>query len=548
MPAARQEQPDGAGARPEAGALAPRSVAREAKLSRRRVLASGFGLGAALLVPSFAGRPARMGLAENTESAGFLGYCPLPGAAVLSYQAARAEAGALLVEPEVRRAVNGVLQTTLHVQYGYVDIGGYHLFMRTFEGGIPGPTLRVQPGDLLRIRLVNDLPPNRDPMPMNPDVPHHFNSTNFHAHGSHVSPSGISDNILREMEPGESYDIEIAFPADHTRGSLWYHPHHHGGADIQVASGMAGALIVEGDFAGVPEIAAARERVLVLSEVVFDANRTLESFDNVWPETATRFLTVNGQRAPTIQMRPGEVQRWRIFHAGYQDDINMALDAHVLHAIAYDGISLAAVQRQDGILMAPGQRVDVLVQAGAPGTYLLQGLPYDQGYPSPAGALATIEVGGEPLTMQLPAALPGAPLKSVSDEEITGTRGITFSVDVPEFEAAAGWQEFAFKVDGQLFDPDQVGQRVRLGAVEEWTITNQHEHDHIFHIHTNPFQVTRVNGQPVDVPVWRDTVVVPRLGSITFRSRFEDFTGRYVLHCHMMNHEDLGMMEIVEVY
>ena len=177
---------------------------------------------------------------------------------------------------------------------------------------IPGPTLRLRRGDVLRIRIVNDLPPNRDPMPANIDQPHHLNTTNLHFHGSHVSPSGISDNVMRRMEPGESYDVEIAIPADHTAGTYWYHPHHHGGADVQVASGMAGAIIIEGDFDDVPEIAAARERLLVLGEVVFDAFGMIESMDTLFPEHAVRFLTVNGQRAPTIAMQPGEVQRWRL--------------------------------------------------------------------------------------------------------------------------------------------------------------------------------------------------------------------------------------------
>ena len=82
--------------------------------------------------------------------------------------------------------------------------------MRTYEGAVPGPTLRLKPGDVLRIKLINDMPPNRDPTPIDHLLPHQFNTTNFHSHGLHVSPSGISDNVMRMMEPGESYDIEIA--------------------------------------------------------------------------------------------------------------------------------------------------------------------------------------------------------------------------------------------------------------------------------------------------------------------------------------------------
>jgi FtsP/CotA-like multicopper oxidase with cupredoxin domain len=87
--------------------------------------------------------------------------------------------------------VNGELRTTLQVRYAYKEIGGYRLSPRSYEGMIPGPTLRVRRGDVLRIRLINDLPPNSDPVPLNMALPHHFNTTNFHFHGSHVSPEGV---------------------------------------------------------------------------------------------------------------------------------------------------------------------------------------------------------------------------------------------------------------------------------------------------------------------------------------------------------------------
>ena len=200
-------------------------------------------------------------------------------------------------------------------------------YLRAYEGGL-GPTLRVKPGETLEIRLINDLPPNRDFLPSNPSHPHQFNNTNLHFHGAHCSPSGIADNVMRAMVPGKSYEIEIALPADHTRGTYWYHPHHHGSADVQVASGMAGAIIVEGDFADVPEIARARERVMLLSQVVFDAYSMIEDFGTLFPETATRFLAINGQRRPTIDMRPGEVQRWRLVASQYQDNTPLELDKH----------------------------------------------------------------------------------------------------------------------------------------------------------------------------------------------------------------------------
>jgi FtsP/CotA-like multicopper oxidase with cupredoxin domain len=138
------------------------------------------------------------------------------------------------------------------------------------------------------------------------------------------------------------------------------------------------------------------------------------------------------------------------------------------------------------------------------------------------------------------------PEKIIADAEITGRRMLTLSTRSP---GTLDWQKFKFFVDGKSFDPDRVDHRIRLGAVEEWTIVNQDsEDDHVFHIHVNDMLLTKINGEPLADPIWLDTAIVPRKGSITFRSRFLDFTGKFVLHCHMMNHEDLGMMQVVEVY
>jgi FtsP/CotA-like multicopper oxidase with cupredoxin domain len=377
---------------------------------------TGFCVGTALLLPNLPGSVAVSGAAADAEQPeqpeGSIDFKP----------------GAPFVEPEVRRSANGVLNTTLRMHYAYKDIGGYRLYVRTYEGTVPGPTLRLKPGNVLRIKPINDMPPNRDHSPADHTLPHHFNSTNLHTHGLHVSPSGIADNVMRMMEPGESYDIEVAIPSDHIPGTNWYHPHAHGSADVQLASGAVGALIIEGDFADVPEIAAAKERLLALTEAVFDEFGMIEDFGTLFPETAARFFAVNGVREPTITMRPGEVQRWRILHAGWQDDIFMELEGHTLNPIARDGIPLArmgsTVPRKpdqpsdypNAMLMAPGQRIYVLVQAGEPGTYAFRAVPYNQGYASPTGPIARVLVEGDPLPMTLPTELPPSPEKIIGDD------------------------------------------------------------------------------------------------------------------------------------
>src|SRR5262245_22593401 len=243
------------------------------------------------------------------------------------------------------------------------------------------------------------------------------------------------------MVPGKSDDVEITLPADHTRSTYWYHPHHHGSADVQVASGMAGAIVVEGDFADVPEIAQARERVMLLTQAVFDAFCMIEDFGTLFPETATRFLAINGQRRPIIGMRPGEVQRWRLVGSQYQDNMLLELDKHRLNVIAYDGIQLGGLQELKQLLISPGQRADVLVQAGGPGTYELNAMPYEQGHASPTGPLAHVVVAGEPLPMTLPATLPKPPLESIRDQEITGRRTLVLGATSSQNDVAGHWQE-----------------------------------------------------------------------------------------------------------
>ena len=513
-------------------------VLHRALLSRRQALAGISALGGMALLGSALRGPAAAQTTHEPHS-----LFPDLGATPtwLSYVPAD------LAEPDVWTSTGGELRGDLRLAYATQEIGGYTLNLRGYNGAIPGPTLRLQPGDRLALTLTNALPPNPDPMPENHNLPHHFNTTNFHSHGLHVSPEGESDNVFRAMEPGGQYDIIIDIPADHPSGTFWYHPHHHGAVDAQLTSGVFGALIVEGDFADIPEITAAQERVLMLQEVLFDYLGQIEHYDTLWPEAVPRFLAVNGQREPIMRMRPGEVQRWRVVQAAHEDNFRLGLSGHDLHVIARDGISLAAPESVPNIVIAPGQRVDLLVQAGEPGAYQLAALPNDQGYPSPVGPFATLIVEGEPLPMDLPQRLPAPPFADVTDDELTGSRRLTLSEWAPENPAAGNYQEFAFLVDGQQFDPNRVDQTVSLNAVEEWTVVNEDVSDHIFHIHTNPFQVTRMNGAALETPVWLDTVTVPYGGSVTYRSRFLDFTGKLVLHCHMMNHEELGMMQVVEI-
>ena len=198
---------------------------------------------------------------------------------------------------------------------------------------------------------------------------------------------------------------------------------------------------------------------MLLTQVVFDPYSMVEDFGTLFPETATRFLAINGQRRPAIDMRPGEVQRWRLVGSQYQDNMFLELDGHGLRGSPRRHPA-RRLQQMPQLLISPGQRADVLVQARGPGTYELNAMPYDQGHDSPTGPLARVVVAGEPLPMKLPAALPKPPLDAIRDSEITGRRTVLFGANEGE-QAAGHWQEYAFTVDGKIFDPARIDQRVK---------------------------------------------------------------------------------------
>jgi FtsP/CotA-like multicopper oxidase with cupredoxin domain len=227
-----------------------------------------------------------------------------------------------LPQPKSLKSADGALNVTLTAMPGVVDMGAPQpVTTYTYDGVVPGFTWDVQPGDTLKIDLVNNLPALTGPMEMTMTRPHMWTTTNLHTHGLHVSPSGNSDNVFLEIAPGASQHYEIPIPTNHTGGTFWYHPHKHGAVCQQVRAGMAGALIVRGEIDKVPEIAAAKEQIMVLQAIELgDDYQLLDPIPD--PTTKQAFFprtqilyTVNGVVNPKITMHPGEVQRWRLLNA-----------------------------------------------------------------------------------------------------------------------------------------------------------------------------------------------------------------------------------------
>ncbi|WP_420122968.1 multicopper oxidase family protein [Nakamurella sp.] len=559
--------------------------------SRRRVLKLGAALGGVPLLMACSPTPAGPAGSGST-AAGPAGGAAASGSAT-SGSGTSAAAGS--VRPTaLHRSENGVLQTTLTPRPAQVDIGAARpITTWAYDGLLPGPTWDIAPGDVLRVELVNDLPAEppgtgtsasaspapssasgsaghdghdmaADPMPM--DRPHQWTTTNLHYHGMHVSPEGNGDDVFLTVQPGERYQYEIEVPADHPGGLYWYHPHRHGGVAQQIRGGMAGAIIIRGAIDTVPEVAAAAEQLMVIQAIEVDDTFTVpqpipdpSATEAFFPRNQILY-PINGGLSPTLSMRPGEVARWRILNAAEGKFINLVADGLEFHVIAWDGLTLPEPDRVPNLFLSAGNRVEVLVRATTAGTVTLQCTPSSSQKPGTQGVpgsteglppelvtrpIATIEVAGDPVTMALPAELPAF------DQEIgpiVRTREVTYSVE------RNGTQFEDFGVDGQQFTAALPPYQVKLGTAEEWTVVNGvdeklPQHAHVFHIHVNPFKITRINGQVLDKPLWRDTYILTgNTGdSFTFQTNFLDFTGKFVDHCHIVSHEDLGMMETIEV-
>ncbi|WP_157882031.1 multicopper oxidase family protein [Streptomyces rubellomurinus] len=484
-------------------------------------------------------------------------------------------AGADFPQPAVLGA-----EAVLDVRFADVAVPGYGtVTTRTYNAGIPGPTLRVRGGDVLRLTQVNGLPPN-PPHDGGHNRPHDANSFNLHTHGMHVPPSGDADNVQRvfvprtaeeadEGAPEPQYLTTVEIPAGHPAGTYWYHPHLHGATATQLVGGMAGVLVVEGDVDEVPEIRAAADLVVCVNELRLK-DGTVPDFTTGGSLAAVpAVLTVNGALNPVLALRPGEVQRWRLVAATAFTALSLQVHGEPgpleLYQIAQDGVTFAAPVARDTLGLAMGNRADVLVRGGEPGTYELRADGVD-------GPLMTVEVAGDPVDppMDLPAALPqGKPYLDENDLTDPGAdREVVFHVDPGVFG-----QPFpnAYRMLGShptpaadpggdltrdpaygLFDPDHVNHTLALGTVERWTVRTDEdrpEFNHPFHLHTNHVLVTHRNGVRLDPPVWQDTIGLAGGSpgdSVTFLVKYEDFTGRTVAHCHQLQHEDLGMMQLVE--
>ena len=435
-------------------------------------------------------------------------------------------------EPPARYSSGGVLDTTLRASLGKVAIGGRRVTALSYDGSFPGPTLVICAGDHLTVHLDNDM----------------SEPTNLHTHGFHVSPEANHDNVFVRIEPHQSFTYEYDIPHDMPAGSYWYHPHLHPDVEPQIFGGLAGAIVQEGGLDDLPALRHVPQRWIVIQNTQVRAGKVIPVGDS---SEAGAKLYVNGAIDPTAKIRPGQLQRWRIFNADADRFVMLRL-AHGqrFQLLAEDGHTLARALTVKTLLMAPGSRREVLVRGGRPGAYPLRAIPFAQfpgadkqvnGGPVPNETLLTLRSSGRAQRASFPARTVLARPPDLRRRRIDRRRTIVFN-EMTEPSGAA-----KFTLNGMTFDPSRTDVTMKLGSVEQWTLVNQTSEWHTFHIHINDFQVVSVAGESVPYVDHEDNAALPPHSQTVVLMAPTDFTGKFVFHCHVTFHEDHGMMATVQV-
>jgi suppressor of ftsI len=425
----------------------------------------------------------------------------------------------------------GILEVSLIIEEKQGLVDNQSVTAMVYNGSLLAPTLHFKPGERLVVNYVNRL-----------DQP-----TNIHFHGLHVSPVGSSDNVFRVVEPGETAKYVIDIPIDHPTGTFWYHSHLHGLSTAQVGGGMSGLMVIEGLVDLLPNaLHNITQQTFVMKAFPWSLNGSSTAPIYKWGN----YFTINSEINPTVNISQGETQLWRFASIDPATFYNITLPGHTFRVIAADGDPVWEVWDAKHLVLPAGKRFDVLVTGGENGTYPFKLHPYNgSGFSANSEVtLATVKVqgnAGAEAAKVKPSSL--VPRHDLGDLEIQAKRTLVFNGSPDNNTANRFGDVGTNQINGQVFNHSRVDYRVNLGDLEEWTLRNTDTEDHAFHIHVNDFQVMSVNGQPHNAHGLQDTVTIPQGGEVVVRIPFKDFVGKFVYHCHILPHEDTGMMGIVEV-
>ncbi len=405
-----------------------------------------------------------------------------------------------------------------------------------YNGALLGPTLRLRRGQPVRVTLRNELPASA------------HDHTNLHWHGLKVPGSvDIAPDTHHGLHPGKSFTA--AFTPDQPAALLWYHPHPHGATGMQVNLGLAGLLLLEDDVsdaAPLPRTYGVDDVPLVVQDKRLNADGSIAYMETMGDRDFMMGdrIFVNGVENPYLELPAGLV-RLRLLNGSSTRRYAFALeDGRTFHQIASDGGFLEAPVPLDRLVLGPAERGEILVDLSQDlGRSLLL---VSRGF---AAAEEEAEAGqGRPFSvMQLRVARPGtggapparlASVPRIPESEATATR--TFGLE----DTGDG------VINGRLFDADRVDVAIPAGATEIWEVTNHAQPiAHPFHIHGGQFQLLSRSqgGLPANERGWKDTFLVNPGETVRVIMRFQGLSGRYLYHCHILEHEGIGMMGQFEV-
>jgi suppressor of ftsI len=421
----------------------------------------------------------------------------------------------------------------------------------SFDGREDPPVIRANPGQDIRLTYTNAMSTHSQEHCVDGPC---MNMTNLHFHGLHVSPDSPQDDAITMMAmPGDSLHYIVNIPLDQPPGLYWYHTHPHGESYQQDLDGMSGAIVIDGMERYVPEVRHMRERILVLRD------RVLEDNDPASPELRRsveipakgcgastdlpkRIFTVNGALRPQIAIAPGERQFWRIVNASPDLYADLQLDTEQLEIVALDGMPLSFHDRKrrfefkvEAIITGPQSGIQASLRTRCFDTG-------PDGDPNPAMVLADMVDSAQPTLVASTASVSPQPLvyRPLSSKLIARIENSHSDFVVTFTEDKEG-----FYINGKKYGPlDPPMTSVSIGEFRHWRVVNNTHEVHPFHIHQIHFLAYAQNGQRLNHPAWLDTVNVPVKGSVDLMMDFTDpiIRGVSLFHCHLLSHEDKGMM------
>ena len=507
---------------------------------------------------------------------------------------ARYTTGSTISDPPVLQSKNGLLEVTMGF-YTVIDSQGLTRYCYVTNTGLEAPTLVVSPGDNLIIHFTNDLPAatassasddmagmkmalsndtttSTDPAcsgSMGTDV------SNIHFHGTNIAPVCGQDEVVRTLvQPGASFDYNITIPASEPPGLYWYHPHPHGISEGQVQGGATGALIVLGIQNIFPQLANIPTRTLVIRDQLLPASEANDNNIPAWDLSINHVpVTYPSYTPAVIATVPGEKELWRVVNSGADSILNLQYivngTAQPMQVYAIDGypMSSGTASSMTTVQLGPGARAEFVVTTPNVGDTAQLVTQYQNTGPDgdfdPTRPIANVvSQSGASAPAQIPSAggsVNTALTNSLASLTPAAHRNLYFSEVLQNPADPNSPTSFYITEEGQTPALFTMGQApnivVHAGTVEDWTVENRAQEDHVFHIHQLHFQVLAVDGQPVNDPALRDTYDIPYWSgtsayhSITVRMDFSDpnIVGTFVYHCHILEHEDGGMMGEIQV-